>query len=146
MAHVPHLVERLHSAVDDLQDLFGRRFTLDGHLVGSLGEIWAAHLYGIKLAKGSSPTHDGKAPGGRLVQIKATQGAAIGLRSEPEHLLVLRLDRKGTPEEVYNGPGALPWSRSGKLQRNGQRTIRLTTLRALMQDVPAGRRIRRIGC
>ena len=34
---------------------------MDGHLVGSIGEIMAAYYYGIGLYEASAPTHDSKA-------------------------------------------------------------------------------------
>ena len=36
--------------VGELEETFeGRVFTLDGHLVGSIGEVMAAYYYGIEL-------------------------------------------------------------------------------------------------
>ncbi len=47
---VPRLVGRLYDIVDRLEELFpGRKFTPDGHLVGSIGEVIAANLYGWEL-------------------------------------------------------------------------------------------------
>jgi len=40
---IPELVERLYAIVRRLEEKYpGRRFTPDGHLVGSLGEVIAA--------------------------------------------------------------------------------------------------------
>ncbi|MBW8042608.1 MAG: hypothetical protein FVQ85_21795 [Planctomycetes bacterium] len=40
---IPSIVQELYSIVDRLEELFpGRRFTPDGHLVGSIGEVLAA--------------------------------------------------------------------------------------------------------
>lgn len=47
----------------------GRHFTPDGHLVGSLGEVWAAHLSGMTLAPASNRGYDGTCPDGQQVQI-----------------------------------------------------------------------------
>lgn len=144
IGQLPEVVGRLYSVVDELERLFpGRRFTPDGHLVGSLGEVWAAYLYGINLAAASAVKHDGRAPDGRMVQIKATQGETVALRSEPDQLLVLQLTRHGEPLEIYNGPGAAAWNRAGKLQSNGQRAVRLSTLRALMKTVQQDQRLSR---
>jgi hypothetical protein len=144
IAGLPALVGRLYDLVQELETAFpGRPFTPDGHLVGSLGEVLASHHYGLMLLACSTPCHDAQANDGRLVQIKATQGKSVALRAEPEHLLVIRLERDGTIEEIYNGPGQLAWHHVGKLQANGQRQIRLTTLRRLMSDVAAGERLPR---
>ncbi len=141
---VPELVRRLYAVVDEFEGLFpGRRFTPDGHLVGSLGAIWAAHLYGLELYQASTAVHDGVSPCGRRVQVKATQSKSVALNCEPDHLIVLALDHDGEPEEIYNGPGAPAWAVCGKLQKNGQRRVSLSTLRRLMQSVPVHGRIPR---
>jgi hypothetical protein len=46
------IVRRLESRFPD------RKFTLDGHLVGSIGEVWAAHLFDLLLLPPSEATHD----------------------------------------------------------------------------------------
>ncbi len=47
---VPRLIGCLYDIVDRLEELFpGRKFTPDGHLVGSIGEVIAANLYGLEL-------------------------------------------------------------------------------------------------
>jgi hypothetical protein len=133
---VPALVKNLLETVKKLEELFpGRRFTLDGHLVGSLGEVLAAHRYNLELLRGSTEGHDAKAPDGRMVQIKATQRGMVGLRSKPDHLVVLQLSADGVSTEVFNGPGSLAWDAAGKPQKNGQRQVSLSRLRGLMQDV-----------
>ena len=65
------------------------------------------------------------------MQIKATQTDRIAISSEPERLIVIKLHRDGSWEEIYNGSGAVAWNNAGKLQKNGQRPISLAKLRAL---------------
>lgn len=133
---IPALMDRLYSVIDELECLFGgRHFTPDGHLVGSLGEVWAAYLYDLKLLPASAETHDATTADGRNVQIKATQGTRIALSSQPEYLIVLQLQRHGQPLKIYNGPGAGPWNAAGKKQKNGQRPISVARLKALMAGV-----------
>jgi len=79
-----------------------------------------------------------------MVQIKATQGKTVALRSEPQHLLVLKLLQSGEWEEVYNGPGALAWNRCGKMQKNGQRPIGTSKLATLMIEIDAEDRLPRV--
>ena len=141
---VPGLVQDLYQIVRHLEDLFpGRKFTLDGHLVGSIGEVLAAHSYDLELLPASTATHDARSRDGREVQIKATQARSVGLRSEPEVLLVLGLMPDGTAKEIYNGPGSLAWDNAGKLQSNGQRAIGVARLRGLMARVSENQRLRR---
>lgn len=139
---IPGLVKRLYAIVAELEDAFpGRKFTPDGHLVGSLGEVLAAYFYALELLPASSEGHDAIAADGRRIQIKATQGRTVGLRCQPEHLLVLRLLPNGSFEETYNGPGHLPWDAAGRMQKNGQRAVSLSRLSSLMEDVPVHRRM-----
>ena len=141
---VPSLLADLYRIVGQLEELFpGRKFTPDGHLVGSIGEAVAARMFGLSLLNASTKAHDAKtADGDTLVQIKMTQGnRGVGLREEPRHLLVLRLAPDRSVEVGYNGGGRAPWSSAGKMQKNGQRQISLSRLRALDADVAASERL-----
>ena len=144
--HIPGLVRQIYAIVEELERLFpGRRFTPDGHLVGSIGEVLAAHRYGLTLLPSSSEAHDALSKSGIKVQVKATQGKTVAMRSEPDHLIVLKILEDGSDQEIYNGPGAAPWLEAGKLQRNGQRPISLTRLRSLMERVQESERLSKIG-
>ena len=140
---VPELLASLYRIVDRLELLFpDRTFTPDGHLVGSIGEVIAAQMFGLELLPASTPKHDAKTGDGRGVQIKFTQGPrGVALRAEPDYLLVLYLDRGRSLEVVYNGKGGSAWCKSGKMQKNGQRQISLKRLREI--DVPQQDRLLR---
>lgn len=141
---IPALLKRLYEIVAELELLYpGRKFTPDGHLVGSLGEVIAAHDYGLILLDSSTETHDARL-GNKNIQIKATQRNAVGMYGNPEHLLVLKILKNGTTEEIYNGPGTLAWQNTGKMQKNGQRSISLPKLRTLMESVAADQKIPKI--
>src|SRR3712207_2775288 len=96
----------------------------------------ATHDYGLELLPASTERHDARTQDGRLVQIKATQGSRVSLRSQPDHLIVLHLTKHGSAAEVYNGPGKLAWDEAGRMQSNGQCLISLAKLRALMKEMP----------
>jgi hypothetical protein len=64
-------LDALYDASEGLKALFpGRKFTLDGHLVGSIGEVVAAYMFGLDLMPASTLGHDALAPDGRRVEIK----------------------------------------------------------------------------
>lgn len=139
------IIKELNTLTGRLEAMYpGRHFTPDGHLVGSIGEVFAAERYGISLFTASSETHDGKAPDGRLVQIKATQRRAVAISSEPDYLLVFSIDDKGQLTEVYNGPGRPVWHLvSGrKRPKTGQYQVSLARLRRLNESVLPEERIR----
>ena len=139
---VPSLIGELYALVAKFESLFpGRRFTPDGHLVGSIGEVIAAHRYGLELLAHSARGHDARSATGALVEIKATQGSNVALREQPNHLIVLQLSKLGEASEIYNGPGEQVWAAAGAMQRNGQRSISLFRLRALMALVPKALRL-----
>jgi hypothetical protein len=140
------IVQEIYQLSGRLNSMYpGRRFTPDGHMVGSIGEVIAAERYGLELLPPSSKTHDATKDG-LQVQIKATQGNRIAISSEPEHLLVLRIERDGTSETVYNGPGGPAWKQVSHKPRpkNGQYQVGLARLRGLMVNVPEQRQLREV--
>lgn len=133
---IPSLVKELYAIVYKLeQEYEGRKFTLDGHLVGSIGEVLVSYFYDLELLPSSTEKHDAKAKDGSLVQIKATQGNSVGLRSEPDNLIVIKILKDRSFIEVFNGPGHLAWQNAGNMQKNGQRAISVSKLKKLMNDV-----------
>ncbi len=141
-------IRELYAIVNRLEtdcSQHNRHFTLDGHLLGSIGEVYATERYGIELTKSSSECHDGttKDERKRDVQIKVTQRNTIGLSSEPKYLIVLRIDERGSFEEVFNGPGDIVWElvKDKKLPKNGQYQISLSKLRTLNKNVALEDRI-----
>jgi len=100
------VINDLYASVNRLQSLFpGRKFTLDGHLVGSIGEVLAAFMFDLELETASNKGFDARAKTGRPVEIKFTQGKSVAMRERPEHLLVLQKPPSGKLRLAYNGPG-----------------------------------------
>ncbi|MES2392954.1 MAG: hypothetical protein V4555_15010 [Acidobacteriota bacterium] len=129
------LIRRLYDVVSALEEEFeGRRFTPDGHLVGSIGEVVAAFAFNLTLLPASNAIHDARASDGTLVQIKLTGGnGSVSLYSEPQHLVVLQLRGKKFTT-VYNGGGSIVWLKCRSRAKNGQRSIALSVLRSLDRD------------
>ena len=140
---VPEKVRQIYKVVSELEEMFGRRFTPDGHMVGSIGEVFAAYHYELELLAASTETHDALSKNGLSVQIKATQSKSIAMQSEPEHLIVLELKKDCTNFEIFNGPGSLAWTNAGKMQKNGQRSIGVSKLKKLMKQVDTSERLPR---
>ena len=142
---VRHHLESLYHASDCLNELFpGRKFTLDGHLVGSLGEVIAEYMFDLRLLRASTLGHDAISRDGRPVEVKFTQRKSVGIRHPPDRLLVFHRPQRGKLEVVYNGPGQLAWENAGKPQKNGQRNISLKKLAVLDGTVPRGERLPRL--
>ncbi len=115
-------------------------FTLDGNLVGDVGEALAAEFFGIRLVDTKSTEGiDGYGPDGRTVQVKATgtgRGPAFRqTQTRADHLLFFDLNLEAqTGTVVFNGPEHLAL---GKLPDNfdGQRSLTPGQIRAANRDV-----------
>ena len=143
-AGIAHKIRALYALTGELEEMFpGRHFTPDGHLVGSIGEVLAAEQYDLELLPASAPVHDAISQDGRLVQIKATQIDRVSISSEPNYLLVLKIEADGSSREIYNGKGSPVWATSGKMMKNGQCSISLSKLSSLMVLVPDEDKIKR---
>jgi len=105
------ILHRLYAARDDLREMFpDLKFTLDGNLVGDIGEAIAIQDFGFTKLPPGTKGHDFKAKGGKLVQVKTTQktkgGVGLGLTKQTfEHLVVIQLTEAGEYRILYDGPG-----------------------------------------
>ena len=137
-------VGELVRIVKHLEEAFPERhFTLDGHLVGSIGEVLAAYYYGVELYPASAPKHDGCVDG-KEVQIKITQRDVVLLGEEPKYLLVLYLANTGVAFEVYNGPGKRVWDSVEHADKRGYKHLRVNKLMELDATVKEDERIAQI--
>ncbi|OYW44420.1 MAG: hypothetical protein B7Z08_11090 [Sphingomonadales bacterium 32-68-7] len=108
----------------------GRPFTPDGHLVGSIGEVIAAEALGLTLYPPSNVGHDAFDDHGD-VQIKMMAGNSVSMYSCCQRLVVLKVVNAHEAELVYDGPGLPAWDRAGRMQKNGQRRVSLSSLKAI---------------
>ncbi len=102
-----------------------RKFTIDGRLVGDIGEILAAENYDIELDLKSQPKHDGTLYDGKRVQIKATFKNTLTIKEIPEYYLGLKINKDGTFEEIYNGPGKMIEEKFSNRSALGKKLINL---------------------
>ncbi len=85
-----------------------KKFSLDGKLVGDIGEVLAAEKYGIELYSENTRVHDGfEISSGKRVQIKASfKGYCyFPFNNIPDYFLAINLLETGEIEEMYNGSG-----------------------------------------
>lgn len=142
----PELIRRLYEIVRELEHMFsGRPFTPDGHMVGSLAECFAEYYYGLTLYACSHKGHDARGEECD-VEIKATQGKTVALRSCPDKLIVLLLLANGSFTEVYNGDGAPVWALVSHKPKasNGQYKVSLASLKRLTQIGSTGNPIKQV--
>lgn len=102
----------IFQGIAHLKDQFpNRAFTIDGRLVGDIGEVIAALEYDVLLDEVSQPNYDAITPDGRRVQIKATFKDSLTFKTLPDYYLGFKLYADGRHEEVFNGPGQLIFDR-----------------------------------
>lgn len=126
------LVRLIFQACAELSRRSGRSVSPDGHLVGSLGEIYAAQALGLRLETASNAGFDAVDRDGRRVEIKTTTRASISLSASgtlAERLIVVQLDAEtGAAQIMYDGEAAVAWDIAGKPGKNGQRCLSIKRL------------------
>ena len=145
---LPPVIRELIVARNNVRDHYAASalsFTLDGNLIGDLGEALAADIFGLKLIARNGTGIDGHAPDGRSVEVKASgtkRGPAFRMvDTRANHLLFFHLDMDAcTAELVFNGPEDMalaclktPWI--------GQRMVSVRQLRAAHLRVPDVQRL-----
>jgi len=133
--------------IEKLRKLSGgrREFTIDGRLVGDIGEFVASEEYDLTLDETSKPGYDGKTEDGRSVQVKATFQKHLTYRKKCDYYLGLKLNPDGTHEEIYNGPGRFIHQHFAHRKGIGSELLQfpVATLRELSGRIPRHQRIRR---
>jgi hypothetical protein len=133
---LPPAVARIYEAVAELEARYpGRKFTLDGQLVESIGEVIAAEALGLTPHPSSHPAHDAFDKDGDVQVIMTGQtGRSVGLYANCKRLVVLKVISPHEAEFVYDGPGEPAWLGARAMGKNGQRVISLTQLRRITID------------
>ena len=97
-------------------------FTLDGKLVGDIGEAIVNHFCtDFTKSKEGNRQYDFVSPDGINIQVKTTQKDSVGMGNshfEYEHLIVIRLFQTGQFEIVYDGSGELVYDLYSLTKRN----------------------------
>lgn len=143
------LAKGLHQiffGIDGLKQAFPRRkFTIDGRLVGDVGEVLAALEYDLELDEKSQPAHDATTSDGKKVQIKATFKDSLTFSSIPDYYLGFKLYADGRYEEIFNGPGRVISDRYATRKGIGRTLLSfpIAALRKLSERVPSNERIRK---
>lgn len=134
----------IFDGIHGLKDAFPKKqFTIDGRLVGDIGEVFAALEYDIELFDVLVKGHDGKTSDGRLVQVKATFKDSLTFSTVPDYYLGLKLYRDGNHEVIFNGPGKLIYEKYKHRKGIGKNLLSFpnTDLRELSASVPDEDRI-----
>lgn len=124
-----------------------KKFTLDGRLVGDIGEVLVEDAYELELFEDLQKHHDARSTCGRLVQIKATMKAHLTFPADhvPDQYLGIQIHADGSFTEVFNGPGEV--ARQALKNRSAPKTnlhsVSVAALRRLQAQVQPSDRIPR---
>jgi hypothetical protein len=143
---IPEAVSQMLAIVDRLCLAYPKkRFTLDGRLVGDIGEVLVEAAYDLDLFEDVKRHHDATARDGRLVQIKATMKKHLTFPGDhvPDYYLGVQLHKDGTFTEVFNGPGADAQQavKGRAISKTNLHSVSISALRALQVAVPVNARI-----
>lgn len=145
---IPEAVREMLAIVDKLAKAYPKKkFTLDGRLVGDIGEVLVEDTYEIELFAGLQKHHDARSTCGRLVQIKATMKDHLTFPADhvPDHYLGIQIHPDGSFTEVFNGPGEV--ARQALKHRSSPKTnlhtVSVSVLRKLQGQVQPTDRIPR---
>lgn len=130
---IPEALKQLQTIVVNLQQAYPKkRFTLDGRLVGDLGEVLAESVYDINLFTGLEKHYDAICPDGRLVQIKTTLKDSLTFPCDhiPDYYLGIKILPDGNCQEIFNGSGDLVYElvKNRKLTKSNLHSISIKSL------------------
>lgn len=145
---IPEAVKELLAIVERLRETYKaqkKQFTLDGRLVGDIGEVLAEGAYDIKLFEDLQKHHDATSADGRLVQIKATMKASLTFPVDhiPLYYIGIQVHNDGSFTEIFNGPGAIAWEavKNRKATKTNLHSVSVSALKKLSAKVAAKDRI-----
>ena len=143
-AIIKKALKNIFESIDDLCNAFPQKsFTIDGRLVGDIGEIIAILDFDINLFDVQQADHDGETSDGRKVQIKATFKDSLTFRTVPDYYLGFKLFKDGHYEVVFNGPGRIIYERYHDRKGIGKQLLSfpINELKRLSESVPDSEQI-----
>jgi len=145
---ISYAIKQLRQIVGQLQSAYPqRKFTLDGRLVGDIGEVLVENAYDIKLNRDSQKHHDGIASDGRQVQIKATMKDSLTFPVDhtPDYYVGIKIHSDGKFTEIFNGPGSIAREavKNRKRTATNLHSVSINTLQRLNKNVQPEDRIPR---
>ena len=145
-------IKQLITIIDSLRETYkdkNKKFTLDGRLVGDIGEVIVQDNYDIELFDKLVPKYDGVDSQNRNVQIKSTFHKTLGFPcfeiDIPDYYIGIQINNDGSFIEIYNGPGKNVWEliKNRKETTNGLHNISVSSLLLINKNVHEKDRIKK---
>lgn len=134
-------IEKLFKIIEDLRENYPKQFTLDGRLVGDIGEVLVQEYYDVTLYTKLEKRYDGFDSKNRKIQIKSTFKDSLNFpcdeRDVPDYYIGIKIHRDGTFDEIYNGKGSDIWNLVKDRKKNKISTfqINLSALKKINMSV-----------
>jgi hypothetical protein len=141
---IAEALKLIFQGISQLKKAFpNKEFTIDGRLVGDIGEVIASLEYDVELFDVLRKGHDGQTTDGRLVQVKATFKDSLTFKSVPDYYLGIKLYEDGRYEEIYNGPGKVIYEKYKHRSGIGKELLSFPNvdLKQLSATIPGNARI-----
>lgn len=142
-------IKQLLDITKKLREQYNRSFSLDGKLVGDIGEVLASKKYAIKLYDDKNvKDYDGEEEGtGRKVQIKASfhNNCYFPSKVIPDYFLAVNIGEDGSLDEIYNGTGQFIWDNyitKNDLKDHTGYVLSTNKLREMNKEVPVEDKIK----
>lgn len=139
-------IRAIYKSVESLNERYPeRKFTPDGILVGTLGEVLAEEKYDLDLLPPKTKDFDATDCRCRKVQIHCNQRntTPINKSATKGMFLALKLLPGDTIEQVFNGPASIAHQLTvgRKADASGFVGLSHDKLRKLMESVPESKRV-----
>ncbi|MCK4516637.1 MAG: toll/interleukin-1 receptor domain-containing protein, partial [Spirochaetaceae bacterium] len=135
----------LLAVVADLKVAFHhKQFTIDGRMMGDIGEAMVECVYDVEVFEKTRPEIDAIASDGKRVQIKATAKKSLTFKNKEDHYLGIQILDDGTFDEIFNGPASVIYDRFRTRRKGiGEKLLSLpiSELRDLSKTVKAADRV-----
>lgn len=127
---------------------YNKKFTLDGRLVGDLGEVIVSENYKIKLFDNLKKDFDAETPDKKPVQIKTTMKDSLTYKHNQKegYYIGIKINKDGSFKEVYNGPmkNIYRIMKNRKEPKNGLHNISITVLEKLNESIEKKLKIKKL--
>jgi len=140
-------LKKIFSGIKQLKEaLPSKEFTIDGRLVGDIGEAIVQRDYELTLYEGLARDYDGETLCGKKVQIKATFKDSLTFKNVSDYYLGIKIFENGTYEEIFNGPGKIIAAEYSHRKGFGENLLSFPNkrLRELSANIPSEQRIKKM--
>lgn len=143
---IKEALQKIFGGISQLRKaLPNKKFTIDGRLVGDIGEAIVQRDYNVTLYEKLIEGYDGETNDGRLVQIKSTFKNSLTFRKTPDYYLGIKINEDGSYLEIYNGPGKYIKKKYEHRKGFGEKLLSFpnSVLNGISKNIPIGEKVQK---